>query len=52
MPKDTEDELRILLANWLTNGYFDQSQGVVTPSTGEEEALCKIALKVFKDWTP
>jgi tetratricopeptide (TPR) repeat protein len=50
MPEDTEDELRILLANWLTNGYFDQSQGVVTPSTGEEEALCKIALKVFKDW--
>ena len=50
MPEDTEEELRILLANWLTNSYFDQSQGVVTPSTGEEEALCKIALKVFKDW--
>jgi tetratricopeptide (TPR) repeat protein len=50
MPEDTEEELRILLADWLDYGYFEESQGVVTPSTGEEEALCKIALKVFKDW--
>jgi tetratricopeptide (TPR) repeat protein len=49
-PEDTEDELRILLANWLTNGFFEESQGVVTPSADEEEVLCKIALKVFKDW--